>query len=101
MVVETKVRPLVVLDPTVEPVPGVSGMASRSKSLDGVTVGLLSNGKPYAQPLLDAVVGELEKEYKIAGVVRRNKGNVSIMAPSELVEDLCKEVDFVITAIGD
>jgi len=45
-------------------------LAPRLSSLDGMTIGLWSNGKLNANELLDACEAELRSRHAIAGVVR-------------------------------
>jgi hypothetical protein len=94
--------PFVTLDPT-----GYRGAdmrparAERPVSLDGLTIGLLANGKVNSVELLEAVLVELEARHDLAAVVRIVKESVSV-APSEA--DIARLVDdcgAVITAIGD
>jgi len=92
---------LEVLDPTVEPIPQDAVIAPRSKTLDGVTVGLLANGKANADKLLEEVQQVLADRYEFVGIVTRNKGNASRPCPADIIEDLAEQCDVVITASGD
>lgn len=96
MVITT--RPLTVLDPTAEVLPVKGAMAARSDTLNGVTVGLLANGKRNSDALLEAVGELLGQQYTLRGVIARNKGNASRPAPSNLVEELVQRCDVVVTA---
>ena len=92
---------LTVLNPTVPPMPAHAHMAPRPGSLEGKTVGLLSNGKRNADKLLDYISELIAEHYQLRGVVARNKGNASRNCPDELLEDLLAQCDMVVTATGD
>ena len=51
----TTATKLEVLDPTSDHIPASAVIAPRPSTLDGATIGLLSNGKPYAAGFLDDV----------------------------------------------
>lgn len=95
------VNGLVVLDPTVEPVPAEGVIAPRPESLEGATVGLLANGKRNSEELLEMVYEVLADRYAFKGAVARNKGDASRPAPPELLDELARLCDVVITASGD
>ncbi len=99
MVVSTK--SLTVLDPSAETVPAEGMVAQRPSELNGKRLGLLANGKLNSEELLEAVSDLLSERYQFSGLVRRNKGNASRPAPKEILEELARECDLVITATGD
>jgi hypothetical protein len=73
----------------------------RFTSLDGVRLGLLGNSKLNADAVLLAV-GELLKErYAIESVVMRSKPTFSKPAPDEVVEELVRSSDVILTGVGD
>ena len=73
----------------------------RLSDLDGKTVGLLDNGKHNASRVLDAVAELLQERYQVKEVVRRRKGNVSLPAPANVIEELAERSDVVIAGVGD
>ncbi len=97
----TTATKLQVLDPTSDQIPASAVIADRPSSLDGATIGLLSNGKPYAAGFLEMVEEVLADRYEFGGVVARNKGNASRPAPSDMLDELADQCDAVITASGD
>ncbi len=99
MVVQTD--KFTVLNPTVPPMPAHGDMAPRPESLNGKTVGLLSNGKRNADKLLDYVSVLIAEHYQIQGVVARDKGNASRPCPDDLLQELLSQCDMVVTATGD
>ncbi|MBM3925363.1 MAG: hypothetical protein FJ320_05155 [SAR202 cluster bacterium] len=92
---------LMVLDPTVQAMPESTVMAPRPKSLDGMTVGLLANGKRNSDEILRNVYSLLQDMYNFKGTVELNKRDVSRPAPKHIMDELLQKCDIVITAIGD
>ena len=92
---------ITVLDPTVETVTVPGHLAPRPSTLEAQRVGLLANGKANSEELLQAVLGQLAKNYEFSTVATRNKGNASRPAPTEILDELRQECDLVITATGD
>ncbi len=90
-----------ILDPTVQPVPESASLARRPNSLEGATVGLLANGKRNSQDLLRAVYTLLGDIYHFEGAVELTKPDISRPAPKEQTDQLIKECDVVLVAIGD
>ncbi len=92
---------LTILDPTAEAIPAKGLVARRPASINGKRLGLLANNKRNSEELLEAVYDLLSERYTFSKVTRRNKGNASRPAPKEIVEDLAKSCDLVVTATGD
>lgn len=97
----TSFATMTVLDPTAETVMVPADLAPRPSSLATQRIGLLANGKANSEELLQAVLGQLAKNYDFATVATRNKGDASRPAPPEILEELKRECDVVITATGD
>jgi hypothetical protein len=73
----------------------------RFKTLDGVRLGLLGNSKLNSDAVLEAV-GELIKErYAVESVFMRSKPTFSKPAPDELVAEMVKHSDVIVTGVGD
>ncbi|HEV8440922.1 MAG TPA: hypothetical protein VGT40_22785 [Methylomirabilota bacterium] len=89
------------LDPTVAPESSTKRMAARPPTLDGKAVGLLANGKVNGDRLLELVAEGLAGRYQLRGVVALAKDNASRPAPPELIDELTRLSDVVVTAIGD
>lgn len=66
-----------------------------------VRLGILDNSKSNADHLLRLVMEGLKGELPIKTVVATRKGNVSLPAPKEIIEELAAECDFVVSAMGD
>ena len=89
------------LDPTVAPLPADGVVADRPSSLDGLTVGLLANGKLNSEEMLTAVHDVLADRFEFGGVVERNKLNASRPCPPEIIDEMVDLCDVVITSSGD
>jgi hypothetical protein len=99
---------LVTLDPTFEAITRADSSARRHaapapRSLAGLRLGLLANGKINSEELLDALQDELQKQAgaSIAQVVRVCKTSVSIPPRPEDMRRLVEETDAVLVAVGD
>ena len=70
-------------------------------SLEGKTIGLLSNSKLNADVLLKETAALFQAEYSCDVRDVYFKRNASAPAPSETIDKLVSECDFLITAAGD
>lgn len=101
----TMLSPLpVYLDEAVEGMP----LAPRPETLHGRVVGLLPNWRPSAAKLLQAVGQLLQERYHLQAVVMEQpvrelpqRTGRLIDAMGNLLDDLAKRVDVVVTATGD
>ena len=89
------------LDPrdTAETAP--AALALRPASLDGKTLGLLSNNKPHSEDLLRMVASIIGERYSLAGVVEYNKGGHQWPADRSALEDLASRCDVMIHATAE
>ncbi|HKZ07432.1 MAG TPA: hypothetical protein VJU81_18340 [Methylomirabilota bacterium] len=92
-----------ILDPTLADAatPAALPRALRPRSLRGLTVGLLANGKSNGMALLDGIAVRLSERHGIGEVVRVAKTNASAPVSERDAEGLAKRCAVVITAIGD
>jgi hypothetical protein len=74
--------------------------AKRLASLQGATIGILSNGKKGTKPFFDALAKELRERHGIAQVVRLTKSNYSAPAEAALLHDAGKW-QALIAGVGD
>ena len=94
-----------VLDPTYDD--GQAGdespaLAERLDSLDGVTIGIISNGKQGTRRFFDALAAELTETYGAADVVIRvTKSNYSAPADPEILDRAKEEWQAVVAGVGD
>jgi hypothetical protein len=89
-----------VLDPTPEKAAPGGQLAPRLASLEGKTVGFISNGKVGTKGFFAHLDRLLREEYKVARVVSRTKSNYSAPADAHIVAEI-KSWDAVISGIGD
>ena len=92
---------LEVLDPTVEPLPAEGVVADRPTTLDGLTLGLLANGKLNSVEMLTAIHDVLADRFEFGAVVERNKHNASRPCPEGIIDELVDKCDVVVTSSGD
>ena len=67
---------------------------------DGVTVGLLANGFPDSENFLTAVGEALRKRLPKVSIKSWNKGNASIPAPQEMLDEMRSQCQVGIAAYG-
>jgi hypothetical protein len=91
---------LQILDPTHEADPRKFRPAARLESLQGATVGLLSNGKKGTKPFFAALAAELEESYGVARVVQVTKRNFSAPAEPEIFQQ-AKQWNALVAGVGD
>ena len=89
-----------ILDPTYEGASDQFALAPRLRTLEGATVGIISNGKKNTKPFFDAMEKELLSNYGVAKVVRRTKWNYSAPAEDAIMQE-AKTWDALIAGIGD
>ncbi len=89
-----------ILDPTHEGDSPDFAPASRLLSLEGATIGVISNGKKSTKPFFDALERELVEKHGVATVVRRTKSNYSAPADAEIMDE-AKKWDALVAGVGD
>lgn len=89
-----------VLDPTHGDDNNEFARAERLPSLEGATIGVISNGKQGTRRFFDALATELTTTYGAAEVVRVTKTNYSAPADPDIVER-AKEWNALVAGIGD
>lgn len=92
---------LVVLDPVVEPTPNQVSMAPRKGSIQGKKIGFIDNTKPNVKQFLDMLEQELRENYGVTDIMRRRKANASVIAASDILDELAANTDLVVAAVGD
>lgn len=92
---------VITLDPRDPSPKQTEGIATRSGSLDGKVVGLLSNNKPNSELLLRGVSDLLKEKYQVKEVVEANKGSHRIPAPQEIIDDMVARCDVVVVATAE
>lgn len=89
------------LDPTGEPAPTGYCSAPRLTTLDGLRIGLFSNGKVNADRLLRYTAEVFEREAGCRVIIDSGKSNASRIAEPQVLKRIANDVDFLITAVGD
>lgn len=74
--------------------------AARPRALAGKTLGLLDNRKEQGDVILETVGEALRARYGVARLVLRRKEHHSKPAPAVLIEEMAREVDVAIAALG-
>ena len=90
---------LVVPDAPIEDVAQLK--SSRTLGSGGIRLGILDNSKGNADHLLNLIVEGVKKEFKVDSVVIKRKPTSSRPATVEVLDDLAKEADLVISAMAD
>ena len=89
-----------VLDPTPEKAPPAGRLAPRLDTLEGKTIGFISNGKEGTKGFFGHLDRVLREEYGVARVVSRTKSNYSAPADAHIVAEI-KGWDAVVSGLGD
>ncbi len=89
------------VDPTVPVAIPESRRAPALTSLDGLTIGLLTNGKLKADMLLRETAAVLQGRFGGRVLPMAAKGNAGSPAPADMLTNLSMKCDYLITASGD
>ena len=89
-----------VLDPTPEKAPPVGQLALRLPTLEGKTVGFISNGKEGTKGFFKHLEKMLKDDYGVANVVLRTKSNYSAPADPHIAAEI-RNWDAVVSGLGD
>lgn len=69
--------------------------------LDGAVVGFIDNAKPNFHHLVDDLAELLTRQYGVQHIITRRKPSASVPATPDVVAELAKACDVVITGSGD
>ena len=85
------------------PAPGAFDAVVKERALDkrGIRLGVLDNSKGNADHLLRFIVDSVKSAVPVASVVSLRKASVSLPAPNEILDQLAKEADVVVSAMAD
>ncbi len=89
-----------VYDPTAPAAEKQDGLATRFNSLDGKVIGFLNNTKDHTDIIFEQVAGMISQRYPEVELRFFRKESVSGMLP-EMMADMKKECDAVVTGLGD
>jgi hypothetical protein len=73
----------------------------RSLGAGGIRLGVLDNSKGNADHLLNLIVEGVKKEFQVDTVIVRRKPTSSRPATDQVLDELAKEADLVISAMAD
>ena len=90
---------LVVPDAPIEEVAQLK--SNRTLGSGGIRLGILDNSKANADHLLNLIVEGVKKEYQVDSVVVKRKPTSSRPATDQVLDELAKEADLVISAMAD
>ena len=88
------------LDPSSEMAAALGEAAPRLDTLDGKTVGFISNGKEGTIGFFSHLGQMLKEDYGVSDVITRVKSNYSAPADAAIVNEITRW-DAVISGIGD
>ncbi len=91
---------LQVLNPTSEEVIEEWSLAKRLSTLEGATVGFISNGKEGTDRFFSSLTGVLYEQFSVAEVVLTTKSNYSAPADQTLIDE-ARNWHAVVTGVGD
>ena len=92
---------IVALDPRDESDHGPALLAPRPPTLNGKTLGLLSNNKPHSEELLQMIAGIIKESYGIKDTLEYNKGSHQWPATPEALKEFAAKCDVVIHATAE
>jgi hypothetical protein len=92
---------LEVLNPAGEPVKMDTILAPRPQTLEGKNIGLISNGKPSGEELLNEIGNLLKERYPTAQTVFRKISFTSRKLPPGELEAIANDIDIGVFASGD
>ncbi|HYH42940.1 MAG TPA: hypothetical protein VD867_13250 [Burkholderiales bacterium] len=67
----------------------------------GIRLGVLDNSKGNADHLLKFIVDAVKSSVPVSSVVMTRKASVSLPAPAEILDQLAREADVVVSAMAD
>jgi hypothetical protein len=67
----------------------------------GIRLGILDNSKGNADHLLKFIVDSVKASVPVSSVVTLRKSSVSLPAPADILDQLTKEADVVVSAMAD
>ena len=88
------------IDPTAGGGRAKVALAPRPMDLAGKVVGLLDNTKEQGELILQTIGDALRERYGVARTVFRTKGHYSKPAPNALIDELAKEAEVAVVALG-
>ena len=75
--------------------------SDRTLGAGGIRLGVLDNSKANADHLLNLIVEGVKKEFEVRSVVMKRKPASSAPATPQILDELAKEADLVVSAMAD
>lgn len=88
------------IDPTAGGGKAKVALAPRPMDLAGKVVGLLDNTKEQGDIILETIGAALRERYGVSRVVIRRKEHYSKPATNQLIDEMAKEVQIAVAALG-
>jgi hypothetical protein len=88
------------IDPTAGGGKARVALAPRPMDLAGKVVGLLDNTKEQGDVILETIAAALRERYGVAKVITRRKEHYSKPATEEIINEMAKEVQVAVAAVG-
>lgn len=92
---------ITMLEPTGVPIESAVGKTGRLDTLKGKRVGVLWNTRSDGDTALKMVLDILAERYDVRETLFFKKQTFGVPASNALLDDVAKQVDAVITGIGD
>ncbi len=92
---------LTVYNPTSGPAAEKAVMAQRVETIQNGVLGVIDNGKPHSDTVLNRIVKGIQSRYPLNEVISIKKGSVSHAVEDDIAQKLAGECDFVVAGIGD
>ncbi len=84
------------------PQPSVVAAAKQAGRRSGpIRIAILDNSKSNADHLLDMLMQRLQREVTVASVLRLRKPTAGLPMPKDVMDQLIREADCVVTAMAD
>ena len=94
-------KTVILVVPEAPAVQASAGAAQRALSGKSLRFGLLDNSKGNADHLLRFIIEGVQASLPVASVVSLRKASNSLPAPGEILDQLAREADVVISAMAD
>jgi hypothetical protein len=83
------------------PIEDVAQLKTSRKLTGGIRLGVLDNSKGNADHLLELIVEGVKKEFAVDTVVVKRKPASSRPATDQMLDELARDADIVISAMAD
>jgi hypothetical protein len=94
-------RKVLLVVPTAPASDGTAKVDERRIDKRGIRLGVLDNSKGNADHLLRFMLERVKAEVAVESVVLLRKVTVNLPAPADMLDQLAREADVVVTAMAD